>query len=64
MTRLENLWVECDDEGYKVFTAIRIDWDNGRHQRIRLSGTSPDDLIRALKDAASIIDAEQHRGEI
>jgi len=55
-TTLKEIWIEnCEDGEHK---AIRIDWSNDRHQRMRIGGDNPDDVILALEVLALSIKTE------
>lgn len=61
MAKLKKIWIEhfVGDQ-----PAIRIDWDNDRHQRVEIKGDSPEAVAIALKEAGSLVNAERVRGEI
>ena len=61
MALLEKIWIEwaLDENG-----AIRIDWDNDRHQRIPLGSGSPDETLRALEQLQRLILRELAEGRI
>ena len=61
MTTLKKIWIE---HGFGEKRAIRIDWKNGRHQRIEIEDNSPEAVARALKDAGAMVNAERVKGEI
>jgi len=61
MSHLEKIWIETDKGGKK---AIRLDWNNHRHQRIELESDCPASVTRALKKASRLIDMEIADGEI
>jgi len=58
MTKLMSIWLEPGGK------AIRIDWDNDRHQRIELTSGSPEGVAKALKEAGSLVNAERVQGEL
>lgn len=60
MTKLERIWIEKDLDN----EAIRIDWDNDRHQRIEIKGNEPKDLIKALDFAVRLLKSEMIDKEI
>lgn len=66
MAKLKRIWVERDlskiDE--ETNDAIRIDWDNDRHQRIEIKGGSPLQVITALKNAALMLEEELYKEKI
>ncbi len=55
MANLAAIWI--DDTQDKI--EIRLDWDNGRHQVIRIRGYSPDALIAAFEQAAHMLRQEK-----
>lgn len=60
MAQLKDIWIErdladVDDDSPK---ALRIDWDNDRHQRIEIKGDEPVDLIKALDFAVRLLKSE------
>lgn len=61
MARLAKIWLEDHADPNP---AIRIDWDNDRHQSIEIKGLSPLHVIRALELAALELKAELHNEEI
>ena len=66
MAKLKEMWVETDlskvDDSTP--TAIRIDWDNDRHQRIEIKGRSPLQVISALKRAALALEEDLYKEAI
>lgn len=60
MTKLKRIWIERDvtEINKDTATAIRLDWDNDRHQRIEITGTSPTHLIDVFTDAVFELEAE------
>ena len=66
MANLRKLWIESDLSNTKESTqeAIRIDWDNDRHQRIEIKGRNPLQLISALKLAVRELEIELSRDKI
>ncbi len=60
MANLKEIWIE----NYKPKPAIRIDWDNGRHHRIEIEGTSPHNVMEALMAAALRIEQALHKDKI
>lgn len=66
MAKLKIIWIERDLTKIDKETndAIRMDWDNGRHQRIDIKGGNPLQVIAALKAAALALERELHEGEI
>ena len=61
MAKLEKIWIEHDD-GEK--RAIRIDWDNDRHQRVPIKGATPQAVSLALWEAGCLVTEEHARGKI
>lgn len=61
MAKLEEIWIENHANSNP---AIRIDWDNDRHQRIEIRGRNPLHVIEALKLAELELKAELHNEEI
>ena len=61
MAKLEKIWIEHDD-GEK--RAIRIDWDNDRHQRVVIQDVTPQEVGHALKEAVGIVIADHVHGKI
>lgn len=60
MARLNKIWIEdCDGEKF-----IRIDWDNGRHQCIKIDGNQPEDVITALRDSMHLLIEDHSKGKI
>ncbi|NCU32998.1 MAG: hypothetical protein EOM23_08735 [Candidatus Moranbacteria bacterium] len=64
MAKLKALWIEIDLAEIGGKKAIRIDWDNDRHQRIVIEGDDPESVSRSLKKAGSLIAAEIVYGKI
>ena len=64
MAKLERIWVERDLADIGENEAIRIDWDNDRHQRIEIKGDEPKDLIKALDFAVRLLRYEIRNNEI
>jgi hypothetical protein len=64
VAKLKALWIERDLAEIGEKEAIRIDWDNDRHQRIVIEGDDPESVSRALKEAGSLIAAEMVHGKI
>tara|TARA_R110002153_G_C13332612_1_gene498596 strand:+ start:18358 stop:18558 length:201 start_codon:yes stop_codon:yes gene_type:complete len=66
MTKLQNLWIETDSSKVDDYTptAIRIDWDNDRHQRVEIKGRNPLQVINALKGAALKLESELYKNAI
>lgn len=60
MLKLEKIWI--DTVGGR--TALRIGWDNDRHQSIVLESLTPDDVKKGLLDAAHLIAQEQRHGHL
>ena len=58
MANLDRLYIE------RGSNAIRIDWDNDRHQRIEIKGTEPHDLIKALDFAVRLLKSELNNKDI
>ena len=61
MTTLKKIWIELDVGEER---AIRIDWKNDRHQRIKIEDDSPEAVARALIEAGALVNAERAHGEI
>ena len=61
MAKLKKIWIEHD---FGEKRAIRIDWNNDRHQRIEFEDETPEAVARALKEAGSLVNAERVNGEI
>ena len=61
MVKLKKIWIEHD---FGEMRAVRIDWDNDRHQRVEIKGSTPQDIARALKKAGALIDDEIANGKI
>ncbi len=61
MAKLEKIWVETHANSNP---AIRMDWDNDRHQRIEIKGRNPLQVIEALKLAELELKSELHNEEI
>ena len=64
MAELKKFWIERNVVEFKGNDAIRVDWDNDRHQRIEISGGSPKDVIQALGFAVRLLKSELNAGEI
>lgn len=64
MSKLKRIWIESNADITGSDEAIRIDWDNDRHQRIEIKGKDPAHLIDALKRAEIELKAELYRGNI
>lgn len=64
MTKLERIWIESGLGSTGGNEAIRIDWDNDRHQRIEIKGDKPEDLIKALDFAVRFLKSEMMDKEI
>lgn len=61
MATLEKIWIE----NFKSMRpAIRIDWDNDRHQRVEIKDDTPEAVAEALKEAGELVNAERVDGEI
>lgn len=60
MAKLEKIWIEQNADS----KAIRIDWDNDRHQRIEIEGDQPKDLIKAMAFAVRLLKSEFRDKEI
>lgn len=56
MARLERLWVKESGKHYPA--EIRVDWDNDRHQAIRVNSGEPEELASALEDLVRILNKE------
>ena len=63
MTSLQTIWIEKDPESGAP-AALRVDWDNDRHQRIELSSTDAVGVMKALDFAKRLIRSEYANGEI
>ena len=61
MANLKKIWIE-EVEGEKP--AIRMDWDNDRHQRIEIKGSNPLHVISALNGAALMLEEELDKEKI
>lgn len=61
MAQLERIWIEHHANSKP---AIRIDWDNDRHQRIEVKDTRPEGVANALKEAGALVNAERVQGKI
>ncbi|WP_257282027.1 MULTISPECIES: hypothetical protein [unclassified Endozoicomonas] len=59
MTKLEKIWIEENESN-----AIRIDWNNDRHQRIEIRGDKPEDIIKAMDFAVRLLKSELRDREI
>ena len=55
MPKLKSLRIETTS----FQSELRIDWDNDRHQAIRLDRLDPNSVKQALLDAAELICKEQ-----
>jgi hypothetical protein len=55
MAKAISVWI---DE-FESRKEIRIDWDNDRHQAVKISGSSPDALIYAFEEMAQLLRREQ-----
>jgi len=66
MAKLTEMWIETDLSKIDDHTpkAIRLDWDNDRHQRIEFKGRNPSQVIAALKYAALTLEEELYRDDI
>lgn len=56
------LWIERSTDGNPE--AIRIDWENDRHQRVKITGGEAVDLEEALLDLSYLLRDEINEGEI
>ena len=54
--KLKNIWLEPDI--YDGMCAIRIDWDNDRHQRIVIESLKPDDVLLAFRNVVQLLEME------
>lgn len=61
MAKLKKIWIEHNSNQNP---AIRIDWDNDRHQRIEIYGSKPFHLINAFKKAALALEEELIEGNL
>lgn len=61
MAKLEEIRIE---HNANQRPAICIDWDNDRHQRIKIYGSRPIDLINAFKEAALVLEKELIEGNL
>ena len=61
MAKLEEIWVENHANSNP---AIRIDWDNDRHQRIEIRGRNPLHVIESLELAVLELKSELHNEKI
>ena len=61
MAKLKKIWIE---HNFGEKRAIRIEWNNDRHQRIEIEDETPEAVVRALKEAGSLVNAERVHGEI
>lgn len=52
MTNSVKIWIERDSG---VDRAIRVDWDDDWHQRVKIDDATPQAMIRALRDTAQLI---------
>ena len=64
MAKLSAIWLERNLSVDCKKQAIRIDWDNDRHQRIVIDSDSPDAVAHALKEAGFMVNAEFVHGNI
>lgn len=64
MAKLDRIWIERDAAGIESNEAMRIDWDNDRHQRIEIKGDEPKDIIKALDFAVRLLKSEMANEEI
>jgi len=60
MATLENIWLNKVGDEHE----LRFDWDNDRHQAIKLSKKDPESVKEALLKAARLLDKEQRTGVI
>ena len=58
---LEKIWIENLANSNP---AIRVDWDNDRHQRIEIKGRNPLHVIEALKLAELQLKSELYNEKI
>lgn len=61
MALLKNIWIE-ENNGEK--TAIRIDWDNDRHQRLKMKDSTSKHVICALKAVVLELEKELYLEKI
>ena len=66
MTKLNRIWIERDlsETTKDTNIAIRIDWDNDRHQRIVIKDDTPSGVSMALEEAVALVNAERVQGKI
>lgn len=58
-----HMWIERDFDNDNPI-AIRVDWDNDRHQRIPINGGTAKELSQALLEMSSHLVLEIRKGEI
>ena len=58
MTKLININVD------QVTNEIRCDWDNGRHQAVKIKGDTPRDFIGSLHEMVELLHQENANCEI
>ena len=65
MAKLKNIWLEKQELGDSLnFYNIRLDWDNDRHQALKIENLNPISVYNSLIDAANLIRQEIENEEI
>lgn len=62
MAQLKKVWVSGngEDEPFE----LRIDWDNDRHQAVKIKGKDPQKVMDALEEMVEILDLDAFAGKI
>lgn len=61
MAKLKNIWINTTGvSGYE----LRMDWDNDRHQGIKMESLDPEHVKLALRNVALMIQLEQQNKKL
>ncbi len=64
MAHLVNIWIDTVYNGERCRHALRLDWDNDRHQSIHLNSLEPGDIVAGLGNASIELNKEMRREKI
>jgi len=63
MAKMTRIWIAETGPAERGID-LRIDWDNDRHQGIRMNSSEPEDVVQGLLDAARLINKERRADKI
>lgn len=61
MAKLESMWI---DYSIRSEPTINLDWNNDRHQSVKIKGSEPEKVIFSIEELVQLLKEEKEHGNL